>query len=346
MALQQQAVRRKSARIDQTLVYYDGPQLLTLVGSRNSRWICVGIPDQGDGCPMLCVQVGEDELNRYLSGHVDLRFLYRFRRGTDFRLADLSTENDGVLMLTAVEPKEDWFPKEGFFSRDHTEAPSGRMVRGGANGSPKIFTVYVDGEWEVPEFGVFGAKLSDCYSFLYAARALREEKPSIPVRGFEMALTVHPWRGGGSPLHFYDELYSRMPANDRLNVKSLQYASPGEIQVHGKGEIFEFILLAIRAMGANFHQAEEEYHAVHGFLSQQKLLTAPRNAIRGTSAQQTIVLGRVQRLSELIDFPDLTTLHKYSGENWILTAKIFMSYYRRLKILFLFYAEGRASQTR
>jgi hypothetical protein len=58
---------------------------------------------------------------------------------------------------------------------------------------------------------------------------------------------------------------------------------------------------------------------------------------------QQIIEARARVLSALIGFEGLETLYINTGKNWVLTAKILLSYHRRLRKLFKFYAEGRAA---
>jgi len=336
----EQKIRRKRARIEQVLVYYDGPQVLTLTGSRKSKWLCLSVPPAGVEFPIFCVQVTGQELARFMRGHVDLRYLFRFREVKDYRLADLRSEQNGELLLEAVEPPEEWFPAEGFFMDPDTEdnAHQGRRP------SDRMLTIPIDGEWEFPEFAAFSDYVSDCYSFLYSIDAARRGVASREtIASLTQPLGEYPWKGGASPLHMYRDLYWRTPANDRLNVKKIAYASAGEIALEGSPLIFLEITAALWSMQRNYYDARDEYTALRTFLSKQGLLRASRDTVRGAISTQDIVRQGVLRLSELIGFSGVETLHQHTEKNWVMTAKILLSYHRRLRKLFKFYAEGRAS---
>jgi hypothetical protein len=345
MVPEKRASRRVVARIGQIFVYYDGPQVLTLIDNNNRTWIATALPsDEKFEYPVFCVQVPKVQLSRYLRGHVDLRYLFRFCPQSEYRVADLAPMEGQEITLRPAKPNSDWFPEEGFFATDHTE-PGANEIKS----HQPTMTVKIDGKWEFPEFAAFSGRMSDCYSFLYMMSAAEigevdhDDEDVSDVPSIDLPIEDYPWKRGGSSRSFYRAAYSRVPANDRLNVQRIAYNSPGTIDLGGNPEIIAKIVSNLNSMEEHFHTAREEYAALHTFLSHQKLLGAPADTARGDLKTQEIVSDRVRTLADLISFEGVEALYAQSHDNWIRTAKIIMSYYRRLRDLFQFYAEGRAS---
>ena len=346
MTVDQIKARRRTAQMGATLVYYDGPQVLTLKGQRDRFWMCVAINAEeeaaGFGYPIFCTQITKDELERYIRGHVDLRFLFLYSKVQDYRIADLSKPNkNGIYLSAKASPPSDWFPDEGFFSRNHTE----EVNLFDEEATPqKYFEVGIDGEWDVPDFGAFSERMKECYSFLYAIDALSSPGINLTRRKrFMDAFENYPWRGGGSPLNFYNDLYDRVPANDRLGVETIRYASPGHIEIRGSAAIFDDLSSILRTFTQNYGLAGQRYRELRQYLHSQKLLSSSKDTVRGTSDQQAAIVRYLDDLGPAIGFENMEQVLAYSQGNWVLCAKIVLSFFRRLNKLFQFYAEGRAS---
>ena len=91
-------------------------------------------------------------------------------------------------------------------------------------GSHKI---HIEGRWEIRDLYLFPHRYAEIYSFLYALAAAEKTEASL----FAHAFKRYPWRGGYSAVNFYDELYGAIPREERPQIKSIEYASPGYIEL-------------------------------------------------------------------------------------------------------------------
>ncbi|GCE90386.1 hypothetical protein MSKU15_1987 [Komagataeibacter diospyri] len=343
--------RRRKAKISNTLVYFDEPQLVTLSGSRNNKWIAVAVNDIDDfKAPFFCVRIKSHDLQKYFEGKVDLLNLFKFsstREYMCFDYGDISVEN-GEVYLNPIIPQDDFFPEEGFFSREHTEdIDFSKEGLSPSEESEDSYNVRIDGNWELPEFSSFGEKMSTVYSFLHSIRTL--ECISLQTRQetiskLENTFSDHPWEGGFSYVHFYRDLYESIPQRDRLNVDKIQYASPGFIKLDGNRNTFDDLDDALNSMQKNYYNAHEKYSNLYQILRKSDLLRARHDeqTPTGTLQLQKIVADLLTAICNDISLRGLENIYKSCEENWITTAKIVMSYFRRLKKLFVFYSEGRA----
>lgn len=338
--------RRRKASVDRVLVYMDGPQVMTLKGSRHSHWIGVAIDTDGLDYPFFCSQVSSEELIRYFDGHVDLRYLFTYTKYKDYMMFDYAKYNGADIYMSPIEPTEDYMPEKGFFARDHTESVShSESSLSPSQTSDDEYIVDIDGNWEFPEFSSFSEKMSGVYSFLYSLNTLSHHKNGqlgSKLSRLEETFSSHPWQGGFSYVHFYNDLYFSIPKVDRLNVRKIAYASPGHIALEGNKSTFSDVEVALSAMKKNFSKSREYYGNLHRFLSRNKLLTASADTIRGSASVQKVVEESVTALAKSISLKHVPIIYKYSEQNWIITAKIVLSYFRRINELFRFYAEGRA----
>jgi hypothetical protein len=104
-----------SARLDQTLLYYDGPQLVTLRGGDEVRWLGIAVDSTLFAYPVFCTQVSAKELSRYLDGHIDLRDLFTTPKEDGSprvtAIGDLVVE--GPIRLQLAPPRDEWLPLAG-----------------------------------------------------------------------------------------------------------------------------------------------------------------------------------------------------------------------------------------
>lgn len=340
------SARRRKASVDRVLVYMDGPQLITLAGSRKSHWIGVAVDIDGMDYPFFCSQISSDDLQNYFDGHVDLRYLFVYSKYKDYMAFDYYKYNGDEIYMSPIAPSAEYIPEEGFFSRDHTEAVSAEGYPiSPSRTSSDSYAVDIDGNWEFPEFSVFSEKMSGVYSFLHSLDTLsKRPKKAIgsDMSRLEKTFGAHPWEGGFSYVHFYNDLYSSIPKIDRLNVRQIEYASPGHITLEGNKYTFADVEVALVSMKKNFAKSGEYYRNLHQFLSKNKLLTTSAKTTLGSKTTQNNIENFVNALTESISLKNLDVVYHFSGNNWVITAKIVMSYYRRLSELFQFYAEGRA----
>jgi hypothetical protein len=338
--------RRRKASVDRILVYMDGPQVITLKGSRNSYWMGVAVDIDGMDYPFFCSQVSSDELIRYFDGHVDLRYLFTYTKYKEYMVFDYAKYRGPETYMFPIDPIEDYLPEKGFFARDHTESVShSETSLSPSQTSDDEYVVDIDGSWEFPEFSSFSEKMSGVYSFLYSLNTLSHHQSGqsgAKLSRLEETFSSHPWQGGFSYVHFYNDLYFSIPKVDRLNVKEIAYASPGHIALEGNKGTFSDVEVALLAMRKNYSKSKEYYGNLHRFLSRNKLLTASAETIRGSTSVQKVVEDSVVALAKSMSLKHVAIIYKYSEQNWIITAKIVLSYFRRLSELFRFYAEGRA----
>jgi hypothetical protein len=62
----------------------------------------------------------------------------------------------------------------------------------------------------------------------------------------------------------------------------------------------------------------------------------------GSASVEGIIKEAVEALAKTVSLAHVGVIYVQSEESWTITAKIILSYHRRLTDLFQFYAEGRA----
>ena len=90
-----------------------------------------------------------------------------------------------------------------------------------------IYRIELEGAWSLAEFYELPHVFSQAYAFNYAFSG---EDLRDPER-FTQAFSAFPWRGGYSAVNFYNVLHTQIPRRSRPQVTSIQYSSPGWIEL-------------------------------------------------------------------------------------------------------------------
>lgn len=341
--------RKRYGYINNIPVFMDGPQLVTLRGPRKSRWIGVAISEyENISYPIYCSRMSTENFIKYINGSVDLLYLFKYGKYNDYMVFDFKNcKKDGKVTLHPSIYNEKFFPEAGFFFDDHTENLNYEKED---LLEPELhdenYVVNIDGNWELPEFSSFSEKMSTVYTFLHCIRQIEkipEDKRSKKLTRLEETFEDHPWKGGFSYVHFYNDLYGSIPANDRLAVDEIRYASPGFIKLDGNPTTFDDLNKSLISLRDNYKEITDKYRNLYYFLQSNKILsTVASEKPKDMSLLNKTIMDLTKDLSNSVSLYGLDDIYKYSGENWIVTSKIILSYFRRLKSLFEFYSEGRA----
>lgn len=331
--------RRRRATFVTTLVYADEPQLI-LLKAGDRKVVAMAIDREDKELPFIATTVSDSDWNKYIRGYVDLRFLFlyaKFGRAFEFDLADMSDDSE-VLMepFGSEQIPEDLLPSPRFFARHHTEPADESEV----GLSKQSFGL--DGEWDLPEFGQFYGKLSDIYAFNLALDKFNSPSASNDSRkSIVDAFSHYPWRGGFSYVHFYDDLYKTQAFGERLGVDSIQYASPGHVDILGLDEVFAKTTYTLKKFQENRPEIDAQYNKLHKYLSEMKLLKVEGDRFDNDSSIADYIFRESRKLAKLLEIENFGLIHRLAGRNALASSKIILSYYRRVEQSWLFFAEGR-----
>ncbi len=108
----------------QTLVYYDGPQLIVATDSVGTKYLCMLTEELEDRDKFVCVAVSGARLTEFRDGALDL--LHIFDNPETGELYEGDAEYSADEFSLAVEPArqipEHWYPQEGFLLGVREEA--------------------------------------------------------------------------------------------------------------------------------------------------------------------------------------------------------------------------------
>lgn len=334
-----------SATIDKTLVYYDGPQLLLLRSEYNDPLLAVAIEKDGYRYPLLCCQMLPRVLNKYMEGTVDLRFVFNQTPVSRMYFADIGQKfGDRIRLVKAKEGElnEDVYPDSGLFARLHTGGDISGEYRKYAD--KKRFNI--DGAWEARDFSRFHGRIADAYSLLFIAKAMNKGVQPSPseARFLRASIEDRPWQGGGSYLAFYTSVKNDGIPLHPLRVAGIEYHSPGYVDLAGRNDVLDDVVLSIADVMENHAEIVGVYRAIRRVLSGEGLLSAGREATFANEVVEEYVRSQSLGFASLVSLPNAeSVLTDACDGNVLVFAKLILSYYRRLKGIADFFIEGRVS---
>jgi hypothetical protein len=269
-----------------------------------------------------------------------LNFAFKFADFKRYYFFDWNELEDEDVKLTLASDEEvqnsAYYPEPGFFARDHSHPVSHTIDQAKQ-------TFAIDGKWEASDFSRFYSKIADIYAFLYVVSQIRGKKLSQVDEGYiKHSIGGYFWKGGGSYVGFYDDIFNRVELYNPLDVARITYASPGVIELEGKKEVFADIKALLQTFDGNFLEAREQYKNIRANLKGANLLGAHGKVRLGKRLSDNLKV-KTDRLALSMNVSDPDEILDLCNENVLVYCKVILSLFRRARDLFLFHAEGRVT---
>lgn len=326
--------------ITRTLVYYDGPQLFLGQDGRGTSYLAVGVPGADPRkLQFLAVAVADSRLDDYFSEVVDLRNVFRHPKGDRYFTFSLDETRGGrIQLIELASVDEAWLPSAGFFASQHTE-PTDDVERTGV----AVMDIPIDGRWDMHDLAQFPNKYADTYAFLFAVTREPPPRQSAANEPFAELFQRYPWRGGYSSVSFYNDLYRAIPRQQKLKIREIRYASPGFIRIEASAMLTAHIRDMVVCLNENWRATKDAYKELHDGLSERSFLGVSRYEMTPSASDKVFAQRACEKLSVEMRFLHLQRVYRLCDDDWISTAKILLSFYRRVDELAEFYDSGKVS---
>lgn len=332
--------RNVKATFDQVLFYFEGPQLILLSMGPKSKLIAVAT-DQISSRGFFGAQVSLRQFEDYLNERFDLRFLMSNPDREKWFEFELPSDRTEKIALTEVDftPKkaEHVLPDHGLFARDHSEDYAGHAdeaVRA-------VQRFEVAGAWAMREFSKFHHAVSDLYALSRSIELFMDDQIEVDRKRKIMTSFVKPWQGGGSYFGFYRSLAKAGGREYQPDIKAIQWASPGYIDVFGDEETFDRLLNLIEHFGTKRREIARRYEELWSFLREANYLERGSGRLDKKSLTATTINERAKLLSASLGLSSYRTLKKMASNDPVIAAKVLLATKRRVETLFDFFAQGR-----
>jgi len=203
----------------------------------------------------------------------------------------------------------------------------------------ETYKIFLDGEWSLAEFYELPHAYSQVYAFVYAL----ESPDGIEDYGAVLRYADYPWRGGFSSFNFYRQLQEAVPGEDRPRIISIQYASPGWMELSLAVGAALSIRTIIKAFIASASELDSLYHKIYKNIHDRRLMNVEaRQAVLKLKDEELRFLeGSIKRLARLLKIPASEVLLAQS-ENPVARIKMLLSLFRRVETLAEYEKKGKA----
>ena len=114
-------MNKNKATVLETIIYYDGPQVLLLETEEKKKVIAVAIIKEGCNFPFLGAEISEYQWKKYYDKTLDLRYLFMFPYWRNWYIFNLKYGDDSkTIKMRKATKKEyknpDFLPLSGFYN--------------------------------------------------------------------------------------------------------------------------------------------------------------------------------------------------------------------------------------
>lgn len=307
------------------LIYYDGPLLSLFKNQINDSYLSYWCDLKDNLSRWLFFRVSEQQLNSYLAKDLTLRELILSPVDSTLYCVDVDVDDQyrSIFFLTPEDLPNKYIPKPNTYY-EFTPIVAQPLEEGAGNG----YKLLIDGSWDLEDLSEFPHTYSQAYSFLYSLEKFIKGKGDI----LEHAYQSHPWKGGYSAVNFYQNLKSYIPQQEYPQIVSIQYSSPGYIELSLYEPVAFLIRNTITAFAASYGELESIYRRTYKRLSDRRLLREAEEKPDLSKEDLEFIRGTTEELAALMRLDQFSRVDDLTHDS-LITLKILLWFYRRARIL-------------
>jgi len=201
------------------------------------------------------------------------------------------------------------------------------------------YSINIDGRWDLEDLYVFPRSYEQVYFLVFSL--LPHEDENIQER-IKYAYSGFPWRGGYSAVNFYNNLKYTTPKLQRPQVLSIQYASPGWIELRLINFVAQTVEAIVKSIAESILHANRVYNEIHKGLSERKLLRidVKKKELELELMHTEYIEQSANTMARLVGLENLTQMHEKTGSP-LKTLKILLSLYRCIRTLAEYQNKGK-----
>ncbi|TXH06128.1 MAG: hypothetical protein E6R07_01155 [Nevskiaceae bacterium] len=321
--------------VKEVLLSYDAP-LVVLANDKGARqYVGVNYADadnEDGGYKFYFSRAKPEMIGAFKEGSFDLLYILTKKNIGKYLCGETWASIGDELHTRPLEsiPKHA-LPKPGLFIPASTKSAS----------TASRF-VHIDGRWGINDLRKFSDLVQDSYAFVFA---LTRRKASATRTDISDLFRKYPWRGGFSSVNFFDDLYRAIPQPERASISSIQYASPGTIELEMNKEVATLIhdmVVKINTAGSDVAAA---YKDVHHWLAEKKWLGSTASELRISAKEKDELRDHISHLTTQFGLQQQQQyVLELAKDDPLGAVKILLAYYRRLERLADYVATGKAQE--
>ena len=203
------------------------------------------------------------------------------------------------------------------------------------------YKILLDGKWSLEDLSVFSRVYFQNYSFLYCLDTSAIGNASNQISS---VLNTYELRHGPSYVNIYDIFRSHISKEERPQINSIQYASPGWIELALDPEVAtqfaKVLAIYLSATVATATAYKKLYKIYSDLTKSRKKLQLSKLTLKAEEIK--IVENLNIELAKGLGFNSLPELDKHTKDIEE-SSKLLMAHYRRVKKIGTFVTLGKAS---
>lgn len=317
------------------LVYFDGPLLALFRSERGDRYLYHWCDADERSNRWLIFRVDARDLNGYLSRKTPLRPLLLNPPDGFVISADVGSGGRyyTLRMLAPQEIPDDYLPAPDSLYDEEPRVP----IIDKPAAAPDRYVIQMGSEWSLRDLSDLPNNYSKVYALLYTLQEIAPKADQRVRRAYES----YPWKGGYSTVNFFRSLESHLPVEALPQIRSMQYASPGYIELELDDRAAVAVKNVITAFEASYSELERLFKSVEGGLKERKLIGKKRKSIL-TTDDESYLKEAAQAMMGLLRIGEVDKLEALT-KNPLAMVNILRSFYRVVKILAVYEGEGKAT---
>ena len=129
----------------------------------------------------------------------------------------------------------------------------------------------MNGEWDLGDLGHLTGSLKLTYAYFYWISVAPERMPAQ----LKTLFARYFWSGQYIGDRFAEQLYWEIPNHDRVRLKSIEYHSPGWMEIAGAAGALTSIAVAVRTWADAFEKVLDLMTRIGKFFDDRKLRSIP-----------------------------------------------------------------------
>jgi len=193
--------------------------------------------------------------------------------------------------------------------------------------------LYINGRWELTDLNILTRVYIQVYGLIYSL----DVADDYVEEEIQYIYGKYPWRGGYSAVNFYQNLFSKMPREYRPRIESIQYASPGFIELSQLVEVAKDISLIVGSVSVALLAGNKTYSSIQKGIRKRKLskFDLRSEELKLMEQERTFIHKSVKDISQVMGVrkETLAKLYFRTENNELAVLKIWSSLYRRARDL-------------
>lgn len=203
-----------------------------------------------------------------------------------------------------------------------------------------VYRVLLDGSWSLEDLTNFSRVYFQNYSFIYCLDSSVDHADNLRI---ESVLKQYELRDGLSYVNIYDIFRAHIKKEDRPQINSIQYASPGWLDLALNVDVAVQVAKVIGIYLGTPVAIAETYKRLHRIFTdlQEQRRKYQRNSMKLDAEQAAFAQKLTNELAKGLGFDNIKQLDEQTKDVEE-SAKLVMAHYRRISKIAKFVQSGKA----